>query len=394
MLNKKYRLSFVWILIGFLSFSCSTTDPLEPQNEYLVETELIGSVKTEDFRRTLGQTVGAGFELFVRSGFDQYRLTYNTTSTDGTAIIASGALIVPNEIEGAMALASYQHGTIFNELEAPSYFNPASESTLGSFFAANGFIVAMPDYVGYGASKDLPHPYEHKHGLAQPNVDFLLAVKEFIAENDINWNEKTMLAGYSQGGFATMATLKLIEESYANEFNIVGVTCGAGAYDKTGTFNQFLSGGTSGEATNNQSYIWVLLTYDRIYKLNNPLSYYFIEPYRTMIENNGFRVNINKSINLIMSESVVNDFRNKSNPSLAAAIADNDVYDWKPKAEIKLIHGTADTYVPAENSIKALEAMKARGASKVSLDLIQGGTHVSTVNDFFLQTFTFFSQIR
>lgn len=394
MLNKKNRFPFLWILISLFALSCSTTDPLTPENEFLVETELVGSVKTEDFRRTLGQTFGSGLELFVRTGFDQYRLTYNTTDTEGNSIVASGALIVPNEIEGPMPLASYQHGTIFNEIEAPSYFNTASESTLGSFFAANGFIVAMPDYVGYGASKDLPHPYEHKDGLAQPNVDFLLAVKEFISSNNINWNDKTMLAGYSQGAFATMATLKLIEEEYPNEFNIVGVSCGAGAYDKTGTFNQFLNEGTSGEATNNQSYIWVLLTYDRIYKLNNPLDYYFIEPYRTMIANNGFRVEINKSINLIMNQRVVNDFKNKTNTALIEAIADNDVYDWKPKAEIKLYHGTADTYVPVENSTKALEAMRAKGASNVSLQLIQGGTHGTSVGDFFLQTFTFFSQKR
>lgn len=389
--NNKF-LKYNWLVILVLLASCSKNSDVSPDNNFLVSSELINAVSKEQFKNNLSGTFGDGLGVFVQTAFEQYRLTYNTVDTDGTPIIASGAVVIPTEVEGSMPLASYQHGTLFNESDAPSYFKNDSEATLGSFFAASGFIVAMPDYIGYGASKALTHPYEHNLGLAQPNVDFLLAVKEFIRNQKVNWNEKTLLAGYSQGGYATMATLKLIEEKYPTEFNIDGVSCGAGAYDKTGTFNQFLNEGTSGEAANNRSYIWVLLTYDRIYKLNSPLSYYFIEPYLSMIEKDNYLVTIEKSINEIMSPQVINDFKAKTNTALINAIADNDIYDWKPKAELKLFHGTADTYVPVSNSEKAFSAMKANGASKISLQLIDGGTHGSSVGEFFIQTFAFFSE--
>jgi predicted peptidase len=42
-----------------------------------------------------------------------------------------------------------------------------------------------------------------------------------------------MITGYSEGGFATMALQKKMEEQFPNEFNLVTSSCGAGAYNKT-----------------------------------------------------------------------------------------------------------------------------------------------------------------
>lgn len=388
--NLKTSFIFFWAVI-FLGTSCSKEEEPIPANIYLATVELVGTETAEQFKATIGDQLNSSFALFVQTGFEKYRITYRTTDTAGNDIIASGAVVVPTDISVPMALGSYQHGTLFNEQDAPSYFKAASEATLGNFFASTGMIIAMPDYVGYGASKKLPHPYEHNKGSAIPTVDFLRAVKEFIAQEKINWNEKTLLAGYSQGGYVTMATLKMLEEEFPTEFNIEGASCGAGAYDKTGTFNQFITEGTSGESTNNRSYIWVLLTYDRIYNINAPLDEYFIEPYRSEIEANGFNVNISKSINEVLNPELKSSFLSQGNSALKAAIADNDIFDWKPTTELKLFHGTADTYVPVINSERALEAMKARGASNVSLTLIEDGTHGSSIGDFFIETFAFFN---
>lgn len=36
----------------------------------------------------------------------------------------------------------------------------------------------MPDYLGYGASSNYPHPYEHRETLASTSFDMIMAVKE------------------------------------------------------------------------------------------------------------------------------------------------------------------------------------------------------------------------
>ena len=76
-----------------------------------------------------------------------------------------------------------QHGTILSDNDAPSYFGSGSEAySFGSVFASQGYIIAAPDYIGYGASKELPHTYEHRNGLATASLDMLRAARDFLAD--------------------------------------------------------------------------------------------------------------------------------------------------------------------------------------------------------------------
>lgn len=384
-LNKYFIYSFAFLL--FLS-SCETEEPVI-EDSYLVNAQLVGTQSLEAFKEDLNEGFGEldALTLFLQSGFNQVRIEYNTTDTDGSPIIASGAILVPIDLQDAMPLVSYQHGTLFNEQEAPSYFNSQSEVALASFFASTGVIVAMPDYIGYGASKNIPHPYEHRASAASSTVDMLLATKEYLARENVKFNNNLILAGYSQGGFTTMSALQLLEKSYPLEFNILSALCGAGAYDKTATFNDFVVNGSSGEINNNRSYLWVMLTYRDVYQWQEPLSYFFKEPYLSLIERDGFLAEIAESINVIMTEELKNDILTGSNPTLSAGIADNDVIDWQPMTPIKLYHGTADTYVPFFNSQNAFDQFKVNGVQNIELIPIENGTHGSSIQTFFFGAF-------
>lgn len=69
---------------------------------------------------------------------------------------ASGLVSVPVKAAGARnPVLSYQHGTIFRDIEAPS--NNAVASEVAVVMASLGYIVLAPDYVGFGASKGT-HP--------------------------------------------------------------------------------------------------------------------------------------------------------------------------------------------------------------------------------------------
>ena len=260
----------------------------------LVNSSLIGEYSTDQLRSRFSG-VTSPLKYFIQYSIKVYRLEYNTINTDGQPIKASGALLIPNTT-AAVPLLSMQHGTITSDNDAPSYFNSSSEAySFGSVFASQGYIISAPDYIGYGASKDLPHPYENRNGLATASLDMLRATREFLADQKTNWDKRLFIAGYSEGGYATLSLQKKIEEETGNEFNLVASSCGAGAYDKPAFMRQIVNNQTTGADYVNRLYIWVLRTYDRIYGLNRPMSYYFKEPYASQITAQGTNVGINVS---------------------------------------------------------------------------------------------------
>lgn len=394
------RVNYLFILvILFIGLSCSTEEPIIPseiENVYLTESSEIQELSRTEFTSLLTNSLGSAagqLSAFVQSGIKAVKLSYSTTTTDGKTITASGLMVIPTDIQSPMALGSIQHGTIFSDSLAPSYFQLQSEGLSGALLASTGVIVCMPDYVGYGASSSEPHPYEHNKGLAQANVDFLLAVKEYIRNEKLNWNNILMLAGYSEGGYATMATQKMLEEKYPMEFDIKASTLGAGAYNKTATMGAFLTDSRKGEINQNRSYIWVINTYNRIYGLNRPLSDFYVEPYLSQISQNGELAEIEVSFSEILNPQFTANILNGTDTGFISAVADNDIFDWKSNSRMFLIHGDADTYVPYINSETAVNAMKAKG-SNISLNTVADGTHGSSIQTFFFETLNMFSEFK
>ncbi len=384
-LNRYYYLSF--IVVTLLVSGCSKTVDPTAGNQVLVSNTVVG----EFTREQLAKQVDPQTALFLRNGIKVHRIVYKTTNTDGTTTQASGAILVPVTTDKT-AMMSIQHGTITDETQAPSYHAVGSESyAAGSLFASLGYIVVYPDYIGYGASKLLPHTYEHREGLATACIDMLRAAREFVKQENIGWDDRLYLAGYSEGGYATMATLKKLEEIAPTEFNIRAVSCGAGAYDKTATIKYLLNNKTVGVAEYNKLYLWVLLTYDRIYKLNRPLNAYFKEPYATQIQSQKQNASIGFSLNTIFTESFLKSMNDGTDTALLNAAKDNDIYDWKPKAPLRLYHGDADDLVFYFNSVNAFKAMQARGATNVEFVTLKGKNHTSGVSDYLLDTFSYFS---
>lgn len=392
------------LVIFMLLNGCSKSsiiDPI-PVKKYLVSSTLIGqydknSLKTRAnlFAGSVGSTSVTYFvDALIKYDIKAYKIVYKTKNTDGTTIEASGALLIPMVNGEAMSMISQQHGTIRTDAQAPSNYQSSSEAySVASIFASVGFITTCPDYIGYGVSKNVVHPYEHRESLAQASLDMIRAASEFLADEKINWNNKLMITGYSQGGFATMSLQKKIEEQFPSEFNLVASTCGAGAYHKTQFMKDLFNNSSAGIVGYNQLYIWVTQTYNRVYGLNRLMNTYFKEPYATDVQANGNNAAINVSFNLAINETFKKGVNDGSDTKFLDAVKDNDVFDWAPKTETQLFHGDADQEVFYLNSVSAEKAMKAKGG-KVSLFTTKGGTHISTFSDYAIGTFTFFSEKR
>lgn len=391
----------IFPVIFFTVMGCgtsTTTDPV-PVNKYLVSSSLIGDYNKASLQtRANGITGGVSNPLvsqFVNAllqyDIKAYRIIYKTKNTDGAEIEASGALIIPNVNGAAIPMISQQHGTIRTDAQAPSNYQQNSEAySIASIFGSNGYIIACPDYIGYGVSKNIMHPYEHRESLAQTSLDMIRASAEFITNEKVNWNKKLMITGYSQGGFATMSLQKKIEEQFPTEFNLVASSCGAGAYNKSQFMKDLINNTTHGIPEYNQLYIWVTQTYNRIYGLNRLMNTYFKEPFATDIQANGNNAIVKGSFNLAFLDAFKKAVNDGTDKQFLDAVKDNDVFDWAPKTETQLYHGDADQQVFYNNSVTAEKAMKAKGG-KVTLFTSPGGTHGSTLTEYAIGTFQFFN---
>jgi dienelactone hydrolase len=392
----------VYIALFVIVTGCGTSttpDPTPVADKYLVSSTLIGnytksslSARTDAFSG--GNPIVASIVVgLLKYDIKAYKIVYKTKNTDGTEIQASGALIIPTTTD-AVPMISQQHGTIRTDVSAPSNYQSNSEAySVASIFGSNGFIIACPDYIGYGVSKSLPHPYEHRESLAQTSLDMIRASVEFITKEKTNWNKKLMITGYSQGGFATMSLQKKIEEEFPKEFNLVASSCGAGAYNKTEFMKRLITTKTLGDVQYNQLYLWVAQTYDRVYKLNRPMSAYFREPYLTDIQANGINAKVNVSLDMAFNDTFKKAIMDGTDTGFLNAVKDNDVFDWSPKTETQLYHGDADPLVGYFNSETAFKAMKAKGGN-VTLNTVSGGTHDSSIQQYLLGTYSFFDSKR
>lgn len=384
----------IWSLL--ILNSCKDDDtklvPPTEENVYLKESTPITSLSKAQIIQKTGSLSGL-VSAYVKNDIKVYKITYKTKNTDGTDITASGALIVP-VTSNPVSMISVQHGTITDIGDAPSLFRDGSEgSSFGSLFGSMGYIIAYPDYIGYGASDNLLHPYEHRASLASASLDMLRAAKEYLrGQTEIKWDEKLYVAGYSEGGFATMSLQRKIEEEASSEFNLRASSCGAGAYDKTAFMKHIINDKTDGIAGYNSLYLWVLLTYDNIYKLNKPASYYFTEKYASKIAASGRNVSIAESFHLALNDSFKKALNDGTDKGFIDAIADNDVYNFKPKTPTQLYHGTKDPLVFFFNSENAYNAMQKLGATNVTFIKVTDGTHSSSILPFLLGTQAFFAE--
>lgn len=396
--NTTFFKPFFYALIILFFFSACKKDddtPPLPEPEFLTENALISQVSSNQVKTAASQIEGfpALFLGLFQYNLKVYKITYKTKNYDGTDVLASGALLIP-QTGNALPLLSQHHGTLIDsedELSAPSYFSQNSEAFIpGILFASIGYVVAVPDYLGYGVSKDLTHPYEHGASLATTCRDMMRAAREFCARNQVNLNGKVFLTGYSEGGYATMATFKLLQEQHSTEFSVTACAAGAGAYDKT-AFGNFIV--NANENLNFlPTYLWVLDTYNKIYNINRPYNQLFNEPYATTITQQGiFADGLPLNPQVLFKSDFLNGVKNGTDTQFINAFADNNNFDWKPTAPLKLIHGTKDDYVPFFNSQNAYNAMQAQNATQVTLSPIEDGTHASSAVPFYLGAYQFFA---
>jgi pimeloyl-ACP methyl ester carboxylesterase len=298
------------------------------------------------------------------------RISYRTVTPDGRLIAASGVVAWPLKLSGVPSpMLSFQHATLFRDSDAPS--NNASSGQVLLAIAGTGYIVMMPDYIGYGASANEVHPYVHAQGLAASIVDMVRATRQLLARHHIASNGQLFLTGYSEGGYATLAAQKEMEQNLAEEFPLTASMAAAGPYDMSATTQYIV-----GLAINANPAItgFVFKAYDHWHQWNR-LNAIFRSPYNTVVatyydgthSSSGISAALTSASADLFTTSFRTAFLGTGEATVKNGFAANDIYNWAPRTPTRLFHGVDDSIVPYFNARTARAAMNLAGATDLAL---------------------------
>jgi pimeloyl-ACP methyl ester carboxylesterase len=389
MLIHKNCLYFLILFMAFANACQLKNGHLQTIDEtrILVSSEQVESLSVQQVRSLVQDE---RIREKVNYGILTHRITYRTEDAFGEEVTASGLLIVPITDE-VLPLLSYQHGTIFPDREsrAPSYNSGSVEEMIAKISASNGYIVSVPDYVGYGESRDSFIAYSHVRSNARAAFDMMRASREFAHQVNAGLDERVFLAGWSKGAAVSLGMAREIEEELSEEFDLVATAPFAGPYNFTRFSHEILNANRQLQYLN--TYVWVVKSFNKVYNINQPLSYYFGEYGERLQADIGANIPINPQV-LFTSEFREN-FLSGTDP-LVEAIEENNTYDWVPATRITFYHGTQDDYVPIYHAEDAHEYMNKHGAENVSFVQFEGENHFSALPFYLVQMLSTWEDLK
>ena len=179
---------------------------------------------------------------------------------------------------------------------------------------------------------------------------------------EVPLNGQVFIYGYSQGGAATVSTVKEIQQNYPSEFSITASAPMSGAYDLKVAQVDLIS---SANPYPTPAYFpYIILSYQSVYQnLFSSPSEFLKSPYDTLLPPLYYAGNtgLNTLNNLcdpiprnIVIDSVMNNFLSDSSHPTRLNLLDNDlIRGWYPETPMKLFYCTGDDQVSFLNSENA-----------------------------------------
>ena len=336
----------------------------------LISYELIESFTKDEVQQSVDSDLGV-VAPEIMYDVVMYKLKYNTIDPYGNETIASGVIAYPINNMQAFPIISWQHGT---EVKRDNVTSLRGFNLLNFVLTGSGYIFVEPDYLGLGDSEIL-HPYCLKEPSAWTTIDLIRAAQEFIyISNQVESNNEVILFGYSEGGYVTMAAHKFIEDNQIDEFNLISSFPMAGPYDLSGTMADLM---LLQESYGEPFYLpYVLVPYINYYDMGS-LYDFFLPEFASLFEylfdgnySGGYINSIMPDIPIeVLLPEVINEFTYDLNHPLRIHLAENDLYDWTPQADMHLFHGLGDELIPYQNSQIAYDYFTNNGSTNINLYL-------------------------
>lgn len=391
----------VYSLIVFLVVSafsrCKAGEIIRPASRgELVEISKNGSLTKSEIEERITE-----FDAQNWAEYDvtYYSITYRTEYM-GKPMDSKGLLIVPNGID-TVDLLMYCHGTeIPSEAlgvknVTPSLYSGSMDThndvrNMGLGWASKGYVVFIPDYIGFGLTLGTDHPYVYYPELFISNIDGLLAVKKHFSDQGYYYDNQLFITGWSQGGGACLSAHRYIQEQYASEFSVEASSGLAGLLNFQRVLEDNLT--LSDEESQIMPIVsWAVYTVNKFSELKRPTDQIYLFP----VYNQMSSIFVpSKKPNEVFVPDFIKKILNGEDTQFRDVMARNSfTAGWLPVGKVFLHHGDADNVVPYYCSTEAQTGLKAMGGN-VTLHTYSGGTHNSELGNFIQITYNDFEPLR
>ena len=353
----KYSISITLILTLLL--------PL--QAEDLISYSKVSSLTKKDLKQAWKENGMPTIILNINNEFDLYEIIYKTKWHDGTSIKASGLYFAPTDQKEEIPQLIYHHGTKIKIERTNEIYR---ETAICAGFAADGYAVIMPDYIGLGKGEKT-HLYQHSDSESDAAIDMYFAVQRLNKVLKLKTNKQLYLTGYSQGGHSCLATHKKLQEDFP-KIAITASSPMSGAYHMSGAQADVMF-----SPYKDPAYLpYLLMTYNEVYKITgSSYSDLFVAPYDSLIpilyQGHLDLFEINDYLPEIPVDMVqpylVDQYLNNPNYKFKLALEENNIIDWKTDTPTQFCYCTEDKRVLKENSFIAYETMLKNGSPNLIL---------------------------
>jgi hypothetical protein len=215
-------------------------DDAPPARGTIVTAQLVGQATAAQIDAGTNASGLQPLSGLAKCGVDVRYVLYITRDPAGQPQTASAGVLVPSgthaDCTGNRPVVLYAHGTTTTKSKNMANISADSEaSMMAAMYAAQGFIVVAPNYLGYDRSSLQYHPYLNAEAQAVDMIDGLRAAKTHLnAAGTVKPSAQLLITGYSQGGHVAMATHKVMQRDYSSEFTVTAAGPMSGPYNLVG----------------------------------------------------------------------------------------------------------------------------------------------------------------
>lgn len=337
--------------------ACARPPAIEaPEGVQLIPLETIST-----FKARVLLTLSGVDGISVEHPVDCYRMLY-TSGSGNDAVRLSGLLALPRGV-APRRLVSFQHGTATTRTAVPS--RPDGTGIAAAVvFAGNGYALIAPDYPGMGESPGR-HPYYIADSIGPAVADMVTASQRVKGVP----TTPVFLAGFSEGGWASLAALRVLESKGQQ---VLGSAQVAGAYDLR---RVSLPAALKGSAPSHSLYLAYAAWGQAAYygrSLDSVLTTEYaatVERLFAGAEPDEILSTLPQNPRSMFNATFLDAFDRDTAHWYLDSFAANSLVDVTPRAPVRLYYGSQDLDVVPEEALAAAHSMRARNVDVEAIDV-------------------------